>query len=137
MCYANPQVGVEEPLTYRRNFGLLLWKAGYDGTMNFAYQYAFDHMWNDWDEEGHRDHVFVYSTIDGVIDTVAWEGFREAVDDVRYMSTLLAAIEKAKTDPAKREQALAAEKWATEIDIHGDLDIIRHQIAQKIIELAL
>ncbi len=135
MCYANPQVGVEEPLTYRRNFGLLLWKAGYDGTMNFAYQYAFDHMWNDWDEKGHRDHVFVYSTIDGVIDTVAWEGFREGVDDVRYISTLLAAIENAKTNPAKREQALAAEKWVTEIDIHGDLDIIRRQIAGKIVAL--
>ncbi|MDP7743103.1 MAG: sugar-binding protein, partial [Lentisphaeria bacterium] len=36
--YANPQGGIEEPLTYRRNFGLLLWKAGYDGVMTYAYQ---------------------------------------------------------------------------------------------------
>ena len=36
MCYANPQVGMEEPRTYRRNYGIVLWKAGYDGTMNLA-----------------------------------------------------------------------------------------------------
>ena len=51
--YANPQCGIEEPLTYRRNCGLLLWKAGYDGVMNYAYQAAFGgHMWNDFDRGG-------------------------------------------------------------------------------------
>ena len=39
--YANPQCGIEEPLTYRRNCGLLLWKTGYDGVMNYAYQATF------------------------------------------------------------------------------------------------
>ncbi|HID77829.1 MAG TPA: hypothetical protein EYP56_17755, partial [Planctomycetaceae bacterium] len=60
--YANPQVGVEEPETYRRNFGLLLWKAGFDGAMDYAYQHAFSHIWNDFDNPRYRDHVFAYPT---------------------------------------------------------------------------
>lgn len=32
-CYANPQSGIEEPETYRRNFGLLLAASNYDGGM--------------------------------------------------------------------------------------------------------
>ena len=143
MCYANPQVGMEEPRTYRRNYGIVLWKAGYDGTMNYAYQHAFGHEWNDWDDpdgttsgEGHRDHMFAYSTMDGVIDTVQWEGFREAVDDVRYISTLLAAIKKAKKKGKKKKLAVAAEKWLSELDVNDDLDAVRRQIARKIMELA-
>ena len=143
MCYANPQVGMEEPRTYRRNYGIVLWKAGYDGTMNYAYQHAFGHEWNDWDDpdgttsgEGHRDHMFAYSTMDGVIDTVQWEGFREAVDDVRYISTLLAAIKKAKKKEKKKKLAMAAEKWLSELDVNDDLDAVRRQIARKIMELA-
>ena len=28
--------------------------------------------------------AMAYPTVDGMIDTIAWEGFREGVDDVRY-----------------------------------------------------
>ncbi len=94
-CYANPQVGVEEPETYRRNFGLVLWKAGFDGAMDYAYQHAFGHIWNDYDHPHYRDHNFTYPTINGVVDTIQWEGFREGVDDVRYVTTLEQAIEQA------------------------------------------
>ena len=44
---------------------------------------------NDFDHERFRDHVFAYPTSAGVIDTIQWEGFREAVDDVRYLATLI------------------------------------------------
>ena len=37
--YGNPQVGVENPEIYRKNYGFALWNAGYDGAMDFAYQY--------------------------------------------------------------------------------------------------
>ncbi|MFH0964397.1 MAG: sugar-binding protein [Planctomycetota bacterium] len=116
-CYGSPHVGREEPLTFRRNYGLVLWKTGYDGAMSFAYQSACGHIWNDFDNPKERDIVFAYPTVDGVIDTVQWEGFREGVDDVRYVSTLLAAIERAKDDPAKRARAIAAEKWLDEMEM--------------------
>ena len=63
------------------------------------------------------------------------QSFREGVDDVRYVSTLLAAIRKAKTDPAKKAAAVAAEKWLADIDPERDLDALRRQIVDKIIQL--
>ncbi|MCH2596161.1 MAG: DUF6067 family protein [Pirellulales bacterium] len=105
--YSNPQVGVEEPLLYRYNYGLALWKADYDGAMPFAYQWAYGHIWNDFDSEKFRDHCFSYPTINGVVGTIQWEGFREGVDDVRYITTLEQAIEKA----GDNEIAHTARRW--------------------------
>jgi hypothetical protein len=88
--YNQPQVGVEDPEIYRRNYGFSLWSSGYDGEMNWAYQWGFGNtIWNDCDSGGVRDHVFAYPTSDGIIDTVQWEGFREGVDDTRYVATLI------------------------------------------------
>lgn len=109
--YSNPQVGVEEPLLYRYNYGLALWKADYDGSMTFAYQYAYGHIWNDFDSENFRDHCFAYPTANGVVGTLQWEGFREGVDDVRYINTLEQAIEKA----AGSQAALEASRWLEDL----------------------
>ena len=97
--YNQPQVGVEDPAIYRRNYGYALWNAGYDGAMDYAYQSdAGHHIWNDFDDSGtaignvtsyFRDHVFAYPTSNGVIDTIEWEGWREGVDDTRYLATLI------------------------------------------------
>jgi len=89
LIYSNPQAGVEDARIYRENYGYRLWMNGYDGAMDYAYQHGFSCIWNDFDNERYRDHVFAYPTTDGVIDTIQWEGFREAVDDVRYLSTYL------------------------------------------------
>ncbi len=89
LCYGNPQVGIPNPLIYRRNYGFMLWAGGYDGCMPYAYQHAFGDIWNDFDHPDFRDHVFAYPTTSGLVDTVQWEGFREAVGDIRYLSTLL------------------------------------------------
>ena len=89
--YGNPQAGIENPEIYRKNYGVTLWNAGYDGTMPFAYQHKYDDIWNDFDsqETHYRDHVFAYPTSNGVIDTIQWEGFREGVDDTRYVASLI------------------------------------------------
>lgn len=102
-AYLCPQVGVERPEVYRRNFGLVLWRSGYDGAMDYAYQHAFHHIWNDFDDRDYRDHVFAYPTVNGVIGTLEWEGFREAVDDTRYVATLEKAIVEADDAEAARE----------------------------------
>jgi hypothetical protein len=49
LSYANPQAGVEDPELYRRNYGLLLWKAEYDGAMTYAYQHCDGNIYNDFD----------------------------------------------------------------------------------------
>jgi PKD repeat protein len=94
VSYNNPLAGVENPEIYRKNYGFVLWNAGYDGAMNFAYQAKFGpSIWNDYDTASdssyYRDHVFAYPTSDGVIDTIQWEGWREGVDDTRYVATLI------------------------------------------------
>ena len=88
--YSNPQSGIEEPETYRRNYGLKLWCAGYDGAMIYAYQAQMGpNIWNDFDSPVYRNEVFAYPTSNGVVDTIEWEGLRAGIDDVRYATTLL------------------------------------------------
>jgi hypothetical protein len=127
-CYANPQVGCEEPETYRRNFGLVLWKAGFDGAMDYAYQHGFNHVWNDFDDPTYRDHNFTYPTVNGIVDTVQWEGFREAVDDARYVTTLEEAIKKA--PEGKADAARQAKAWLDALDPMGDLEEVRAGIVE-------
>jgi len=135
--YGHPQCGVEEPETYRRNFGLLLWKAGYDGAMDYAYQHSFTHEWNDFDNQSYRDHTMAYPAQNGVIGTVQWEGFREAVDDVRYLSTLLAAIESAEGAGGRKARlARSSRAWVDGLDPDDDLDAIRVEMIRRILQLS-
>ena len=136
--YNNPQCGVEQPLAYRRNYGLLLWQYDYDSAMDFSfYVAAFGHVWNDFDSTYWKDHNMVYPTEDGVIDTVQWEGYREAVDDVRYMTTLQRCVAAAKPS---RERAEAA-KFVDELkrgDVNADdadLDVLRCRMIEYILKL--
>ena len=136
-CYANPQGGVESPEVYRRNFGLLLWQANYDGASTYVYQHGFGNIWNDFDHPTRRDLNFTYPTVDGVIDTIAWEGYREGIDDIRYATTLKLETEKAKKlkDKGVRELALSAEKYLEELDVNRNLDTVRLEIIDYILKL--
>lgn len=139
--YGNPQAGPENPFLFRLNYGLVLWANGYDGAMPYAYQHCFGSCWNDVDHSAYRDHNLTYPTADGVVDTLAWEGFREGVDDVRYVSTLEYLVNHAPasaptTDQAKnflkelKDMILAkqanAGKYNQKMDI--DLQAIRNQV---------
>jgi hypothetical protein len=132
--YSNPQVGQENAEIYRRNFGLALWKAGYDGMMNYAYQKGYGtSMWNDFDSPGHyREETFTYPVTNGLVSTIQWEGQRQGVIDVRYISTLLNCIAKKK---AQGYDMSGYERWVNSLDISGNLDDLRDQIATKIMEL--
>jgi len=140
--YGNPQCGVEEPLTYRRNYGLLLWQKGLDGTCDYAYQHAFGNIWDDFDHATYRDHVMAYPTIDGVIPTIQWEGFREGVDDVRYLTTLVKIIKKLEVKGKAKDEVKAARRLVAQLkrknlkDLSAlDLQEIRWEIVQMILEL--
>ncbi len=133
--YANPQGGVEEPETYRRNFGLTLWKAGYDCACTYAYQHSFSHAWDDFDHGTYRDHNMAYPTVNGVIPTVQWEGYREGYDDLRYLATLENLIGTAKRlDGLAGETARAAHLWMLRIDPEATpLDEIRAGLIGRIL----
>ena len=130
--YGNPQGGVENPLIYRRNYGIRLWKHNYDGFATYCYFEAFGHPWDDFDSVDYRDHNLVYPTTDGVIGTVAWEGYREAVDDIRYASTLALAIRENPGHP----QAAAAKAFLDAVTgEEADLDALRKEIIGWILKL--
>lgn len=133
MSYANPQSGFEKPETYRRNYGLVLDCAGYDGGMTFSY-YWFG--WNDFNiMPPYRDHNFVYPTADGVIDTIQWEGYREGMDDLRYLATLRKAIKDAGAAGSSK-QAAAAKAFIDTLDVNkADLNIVRNEMIGWILEL--
>lgn len=135
--YANPQVGPEYPRTFRLNYGLLLWQKDYDGAMDYAYQHSYGDIWNDFDSaEDYRDHVFAYPTMNGVIGTVQWEGYREGVDDVRYLTTLRNTIQTAK---AAGKDTSAAEAWLADLKASDlaaqNLDAIRAQMVNYLLGL--
>ena len=88
--YGEPQTTMTCPETYRRNYGLRLLAEGWDGACPYAYQHSYGKsIWNDFDHDRVRDHVMAYPTIDGVVDTLQWEAFREGITDVRYATTLV------------------------------------------------
>jgi hypothetical protein len=90
--YGNPQAGPEDPLLWRTNFGVLLWQAGYDGAMPYAFQSQDGSIWNDWDGLNYRTASITYPAADGPISTIAFEGLREGIDDIRYLTALENAV---------------------------------------------
>ncbi|MEO7863438.1 MAG: hypothetical protein ABIU05_23980 [Nitrospirales bacterium] len=144
--YNNPQTPPENPFLFRLNYGIVLWANGYDGAMPYAYQHCFGSCWNDMDHPTYRDHNLTYPTADGVIDTIAWEGFREAADDVRYLTTLEKLLDAVSTNTtAAADQAREflstlkttvlskqthSGKYNLKMDI--DLDAVRDQVVGHI-----
>jgi len=85
--------------------------------MDYAYQHSFGRPWNDFDDPTYRDHMFTYPTINGIVGTLAWEGYREAHDDNRYLATLQAAITSglASGDPSRRAAAADARRYLDDL----------------------
>jgi len=135
-AYASPQVGVENPEVYRRNFGCKLWKLGFDGAMNWAYQANRGAFWNDFDTGNsrltkYREEAFTYPTTNGIVGTIEWEGFREAITDVRYISTLENIRDRLE---AEGKDVYDLNLWIKNIDCNTDLDVLREDIINKILE---
>ncbi len=131
--YGDPQTGVENPEVYRRNYGLKLLQEGLDGAFDYAYQKQYAFYWNDFDVKGtesnHREEAFTYPTTnEKSIGTIQWEGYRDAITDVRYITTL---YDKAGT--AKKSEI---DTFVDGLDLSGDsdLDTVREQIIDKIAE---
>ncbi len=124
-AYSLPQGGYEDPEMYRRNYGHMLWKYDYDGAMTYAYQRANGFIWDESDD-GVKDLVMAYPTHDGLVGTVQWEGFREAVDDTRYRVALEQTLDAYPAHPDHDDaQSYLATLKTSDIDRTDDLDGIR------------
>ncbi len=125
--YSNPQSGEEKPDVYRKNFGLVLWQNDVDVAMNFGYNYGWGFLWNDWDWDDYKQETMAYPTSNGVVDTVQWEGYREGINDVRYVNYLESIADfgaRTYLDNLKNEPLT-----------NKDLDEIREEIIEHILRI--
>lgn len=135
--YAGPHTGPENPDFMRRVHGLQLYKANFDGIGNYKLDSTH---WNDFlgDVHNFRNFAMTYGTRDGVIDTLQWEGMREAVDDVRY-ATLLRTLAHRLVETGSTEAVYAARisrLWLSQLDEHrADLNLARQEMIYKILQL--
>ena len=83
--YANQHVGVENPAFIRRQYGLGAYRGGFSCHFNYAHHL---NGYNDVRGSTYKSMNFVYGHGDGVLDTLAWEAFREGMDDIRYATKL-------------------------------------------------
>nr|WP_281719427.1 hypothetical protein [Nitrosomonas nitrosa] len=133
--YHNPQTGPENPALFRIRYGLRLWQADFDGAMIYAYQHSMGSIWNDFDHVKYRDHVLAYPTSDGVIDTIAWEGLREGIDDVRYLSTLENHIKALQSNPVVAQEVKQANAYLLELK---DMKVLQpHEVRSEVIGLIM
>jgi glycosyl hydrolase family 123 len=111
-AYGDPQAGEEKPFTYRARYGIGLWLDGFDGACDYAYQTA-NFGWDDWGDPKWRPHNMSYPTLTTPVPTLQWEGFREAIDDTRYLATALPPERRdAARSPAERRRLLMEELHA-------------------------
>ena len=93
--YANPQAGTKHRASvYRNNYGFGIYCNDYDGYMTYAWNVSANNPWNDFDNRDEGDLALVIGTADGVVDTPSHEGYREAYDDLRYLTLLRQLCER-------------------------------------------
>lgn len=133
--YAAPFTGPKNPETWRRNKGMRMYVANYDGIAEYVWYEGFD-IWNDNILPGrYKNFNIVYPTADGVLDTVAWEGMREGFDDIRYATLLRMRCENAmkSADKAIAQSARESLFWLDTCDPETmDLDAFRAEMAARI-----
>lgn len=130
--YMNPMAGLPYPELQRRCEGLGLWRVGFDGTTTWAYTHI-----SSGDKINQPMHFAkVHRTDGGVIDTTYWEGHREGIDDVRYLTTLYDVLNGAAGRFPGAPLITETHAWLAGLDVvNGDLDAIRQEIARKILAL--
>jgi len=105
-AYNDPQAGEEKPALYRTAYGISLWLDYFSGSCNYAYQTG-QPGWNDWADPKWRPHNMTYPTLSTPISTLQWEGWREGIDDSRYLQVLISLY--------KPNQSLDREEWLESI----------------------
>ncbi len=138
-CYSAPyalqHTGCENPQFVRMQNGLAAWLAGHG--MGFNYEFAIG-PWNDLVKGAYKPMVIAYADGGGLVETLAWSGFREGVNDIRYASCLqdLVAEAKARGDQtAYLEGKKALQFLALQPKGGMDLDAVRMELVARILKL--
>ena len=141
VTYAGPFTGPECPDIWRRTKGLRYWYADYDGQHEYSFFNGADNRWNDLAvrSDNYCQFGIVHLTEDGLVSTLAWEGVREGLNDVRYFTLLRRRAEAAMAsgDPAVARLGREAIHWQDGIDPEYVLDLsdFRRRTADWILRL--
>ena len=139
--YAKPFAAPENPALHRRMLGIHRYKfCHFDGHMQHG---ILDEHVNQFAPDpggdgNYRCQIMLYPQQAGVIETICWEGVREAYDDVRYLTKLqqLAAPHLSDDREPLRREARRAMMWME--DIRGnddDMNAIRLGCIDRILTL--
>lgn len=136
--YANPFPSSENPEYFRRKVGLVLYKSDYDGDMMHECIH-YENPFNEFgDGGGYRNFNMGFPSRGGVIWKLAYDGLREAHNDVRYLTALKTRAERLRTDSrdAARREAKRQLLWLAALDgSTADLDMVRASCAERIMVL--
>jgi hypothetical protein len=110
---------MEKPNLHRLLAGLYLWKAGAQGIAPYCYQHLPIFPFSPFDDfdafepftmpANVRDKLATYPARGGVIPTLQWEGLREGVIDMRYLTTLQRVLALAYRDTSAEMKMVAEE----------------------------
>lgn len=134
--YASQHVGVENPAYIRKQYGLVPYRSNFSLLMNYAFSM---YPWNDLAKDTYKPMVFAYCTRGELIDTMAWEGFREGVDDIRYATLLRQLALEMRDDRANPERRYTARKalqYLADVDtVADDFNAVRLELIERILAL--
>ena len=136
--YGDPHSGPENPDYTRRLYGWQTWRANYDMTCQYI---LIRNNWSEffcWAEAFLRGLMLAYPADHDIIDTLAWEGCREAVDDIRYATLLrqLATEAIASGDIDTIYAGRAALSWVAQVDHRrSSLESLRLEMVNRILGL--
>ena len=137
-AYMDPIAGTALPKIQRLTRGLGLWKVGLDGTMTWAYTHIHGNDVTFADFDPNVDTLpslmtsLVFRGEEAPFDTLAFEGFREGVDDARYLATLLDAMDQALLRGEYLDLVDDTAQWLAGLDTTADLDAMRLEMAWRI-----
>jgi len=111
-CYYNLRGAPETAEWARLTNGFWLWLTPVGCHVPWAY--------NSWrgdplDDADGYDFGYAFPVGDQIIGTRQWEGYREGIDDLRYLTTLEARIAAAKAKGVKAAQVAEAEAWLADL----------------------
>ncbi len=133
--YAGQHTGSENPQFMRRQHGLLSYMNGHNMTYNYRFAWG---PWNDLAKPLYRPMVIAYLNHGGVVDTLQWEGFREAIDDIRYITKLQLLVRDAiaSGDVQRLYEARKAKQYLALLNLRdADLNAIRVDVIEHILNL--
>lgn len=134
--YASQHVGVENPAYIRKQYGLVPYRNNFSMLCNYSFSI---NPWNDLAKDTYKPMVFAYCTRGELVDTMAWEGFREGVDDIRYATRLRQLALEARDAAGGIERRYAGRRalqYLADIDVTGgDMNVIRLEIIDRILAL--